>query len=295
MLVTVIIPVYNYEKYIGKAIENVLGQTYSNIECIVVDDGSTDRTKNIIKDYCKKDKRVKYIYQKNCGASKARNTGIKDAKGEIIQFLDADDLMEKTKIEYQVQIFKKMPYVDIVYGNYKYFKESLNEIDKSENNYDTWTPKICGKGEKIINAMIMSNIGMTHSLLVRKEMFSYEVKFDEKYRIFEDWKLWLTFSMRNAYFYFDGRYESMVYVRKGHASLQSKKKIMDKDYIRFKKWMYHEIINSEYSEELKQVMREEYVKTKGLRNIDLNMIKDKYMRKMVIDKIQKSVHGVFSK
>ena len=90
--VSVIIPTYNRAHLVGRAIKSVLNQTYRDFEIIVVDDGSTDNTKDIIKEFQKKDKRIKYIpYEKNKGGSAARNTGIKAAKGEYIAFLDSDD------------------------------------------------------------------------------------------------------------------------------------------------------------------------------------------------------------
>lgn len=100
-LVSVIIPVYNAEKYLDSCILSVIGQTWPNIEIILVDDGSTDGSLNIIEKY-KDAGTVKAIQQKNNGAAAARNAGLKQAKGIYIQFLDADDLLSPDKIEAQV-------------------------------------------------------------------------------------------------------------------------------------------------------------------------------------------------
>jgi glycosyltransferase involved in cell wall biosynthesis len=100
-LVTTIIPSYNSEKYVVAAIESVLQQSYTPIEIIVVDDGSTDQTKQRI-DALIKSQTIRYIYQSNQGLSAARNTGLRIAKGKYVQFLDADDLLEPHKIEKQV-------------------------------------------------------------------------------------------------------------------------------------------------------------------------------------------------
>ncbi|HWZ16318.1 MAG TPA: glycosyltransferase [Mucilaginibacter sp.] len=100
-LVSVIIPVYNAEKYLDSCILSVIGQTWPNIEIILVDDGSTDNSLNIIEKY-KEAGTVKAIQQKNKGAAAARNAGLKQAKGIYIQFLDADDLLSPDKIEAQV-------------------------------------------------------------------------------------------------------------------------------------------------------------------------------------------------
>lgn len=115
MHVTTIIPVFNCEQYIEDAIESALGQSYENIDIIVVDDGSTDDTRNKIKKF---KNRVEYIYQENQGSSKARNIGIQMAKGEYIAFLDADDRWHTNKIETQMRVFQVLPEVDMVFTDY---------------------------------------------------------------------------------------------------------------------------------------------------------------------------------
>jgi glycosyltransferase EpsJ len=100
-LLSVVIPMYNAEKFIRKPLEHLIHQTYKNIEIIIVDDGSTDNCAKIVKDYAKHDKRIKYIYQKNAGVSAASNTGIKAATGEYVSIHDHDDFVN---LEY----FEKM-------------------------------------------------------------------------------------------------------------------------------------------------------------------------------------------
>lgn len=91
MKISVIIPVYNVEKYLNQCIDSVLGQTYQDLEIILVNDGSTDRSPEICEEYKNKDSRIKLIHQKNSGVSNARNRGIDNAKGEWITFIDSDD------------------------------------------------------------------------------------------------------------------------------------------------------------------------------------------------------------
>lgn len=103
-LVSVVIPVYNCEEYIGETLKSVLSQTYKNIEAVLVDDGSRDNSAEIIKDMQREyGDRIRYIYQENAGVSVARNTGIWEAAGEYIAFLDSDDLWLGTKIEKQMK------------------------------------------------------------------------------------------------------------------------------------------------------------------------------------------------
>ena len=91
-LISVVIPAYNAEQFLDETLESVLSQTYENWECIIVNDGSTDNTESIAKKWCEKDARFRCFYKENSGASDTRNFGIKEARGEYIAFLDADDL-----------------------------------------------------------------------------------------------------------------------------------------------------------------------------------------------------------
>ena len=93
-LVSVIIPAYNIEDYIGRCLDSVISQTYKNLEIIVVDDGSRDHTGEILDNYAKKDRRIKVIHKENGGVSSARNKGIEAAEGDYIGFIDGDDLIE---------------------------------------------------------------------------------------------------------------------------------------------------------------------------------------------------------
>ncbi|MDF4756482.1 glycosyltransferase family A protein, partial [Vibrio parahaemolyticus] len=107
-LVSVIVPLYNAEKYIEETMESILNQTYKNIEIVIVDDGSKDQSSSIVKNLKKKyPEQIKYILQENQGVSVARNTGIENASGEYISFLDSDDLWHPTKIEKQIESMHK--------------------------------------------------------------------------------------------------------------------------------------------------------------------------------------------
>jgi len=106
-LISVIIPSYNGAQYLEQAVNSVIRQTHEKLECIIVDDGSTDRTHQLCQNLVKKDSRIKYVYQSNGGPGSARNRGIKESKGEWIQFLDADDWLNENKIRFQLEYFYK--------------------------------------------------------------------------------------------------------------------------------------------------------------------------------------------
>lgn len=101
-LISIIIPVYNSEKYLTKCLNSIMDQTYQNLEIICVNDGSTDTSPEILKNYTERDSRIKIISQKNQGLSSARNTGIKHASGEYLTFVDSDDYIKSKMIEHLV-------------------------------------------------------------------------------------------------------------------------------------------------------------------------------------------------
>lgn len=92
-VISIIVPVYNAEKYLRESLDSAIAQSFKNWELIIINDGSADTSEEICNEYCAKDPRIKYVYQKNSGVSVARNTGIDVAEGEWIAFLDADDLL----------------------------------------------------------------------------------------------------------------------------------------------------------------------------------------------------------
>ena len=115
-LVSVIIPVYNHERYIKQCLLSVCCQSYFNLEIIVVNDGSTDRSADIIQSIADRDKRVKVVDQTNSGVSKAREKGLSLATGDFLTFIDSDDYLEPTAIEILAQLLVEKE-VDVVYGN----------------------------------------------------------------------------------------------------------------------------------------------------------------------------------
>jgi glycosyltransferase involved in cell wall biosynthesis len=128
-LVSIIIPVYNYEKYLAEAIESVLAQTYQPIEIIVLDDGSTDRSAQTAKCFSPP---VQYFYQPHGGAGAARNLGAGFAQGDYIAFLDADDLWLENKLTLQMAVFQSNPDADMVFGHVEQFiSPELDEKQKS--------------------------------------------------------------------------------------------------------------------------------------------------------------------
>ena len=120
-MISIIVPVYNVEKYIEKCIQSLTQQTYSDIEILLINDGSTDHSDEICKKWQNKDYRIKVIYKENGGVSSARNLGLNIAKGEYIFFVDADDWLETSCLEKMLE--KMTPDVDMVICDYRESKD----------------------------------------------------------------------------------------------------------------------------------------------------------------------------
>lgn len=178
-LVSVIIPSYNREKTIVRAVESVLKQTYPNIEIIVVDDCSTDNTIEILKDKYSNNRRIKIEQLSvNSGACVARNKGISLSKGAYIAFLDSDDEFYPDKIQKQINQLK-LTNADLCVSDY----DRINQ-----KGYKKTVLVKEGTGEKLYNDLLFCNFITTGTLLGKGECFRVE-KFDEELPRYQDWEL----------------------------------------------------------------------------------------------------------
>jgi len=183
--VSVIIPTYNRAQYVCEAIDSVLAQTYRDLEIIVVDDGSTDNTREVLGKY---DDQVRYIYRENGGPSAARNTGLGHARGEYIAFLDSDDLFLPGKLEVQLKGFDQFPKVGMVYSKSLPFHSTFNIADRCLDSVGHITFQI----HDIFEDMLLLRKGPnTIEPLVRRDCFSQVGNFDEQLVVGEDSNMWL--------------------------------------------------------------------------------------------------------
>lgn len=160
--VSVITPVYNCEKYIGETIESALSQTYQDIEIILVDDCSTDKSSEIIEDYVKRypNKIVYHKQEKNMGAAVARNTALDIAKGRYVAFLDSDDLWHPEKIEKQLWLMKKND-VAICYAAIEMINEENNLIKEKRKVKERVDYKFLLKNTMIATSSVVINRDIT--------------------------------------------------------------------------------------------------------------------------------------
>lgn len=151
ILFSVIVPVYNVENYLRRCIENILHQSYTNIEIILVDDGSQDCCPNICDEYAQTDNRIKVIHKQNGGLSDARNAGMEIAKGDYILFVDSDDYIETDTCERFINHLKKHRYIeDIVVGEY----QIVDSDKKCINNHTLLNEEIIYTYEEYMNKTI---------------------------------------------------------------------------------------------------------------------------------------------
>lgn len=181
-LISIIVPIYNVEKYIEKTIQTILEQSYNNIEIILVDDGSMDKSKDICDFYAKKDKRIKVFHQKNKGVSSARNLGIDNAKGKYIVFIDGDDYITSEYINslYSCIIKNKSDMAIQMYYNYytkyKLVRNIKEDINKDMSGWEFIDFQILGRKDTTVYAKIyLKNI-----------IDKFNIRFDESITNLED-------------------------------------------------------------------------------------------------------------
>lgn len=188
--VSAIIPTYNRAYLLCEAIDSVVAQTRPVTEIIVVDDGSTDNTAEIINSY---KFNIHYIKQKNLGPGAARNSGMKAAKGEYIAFLDSDDIWVKDKIKIQLDFIVQHPHLDFVFGDMANFSEEENNDEPEIKNHEVHDYFVAHSSnlERIIDCLIMESVIPTPTVLFKQRCISRIGFFDEKLMIAEDLDYWL--------------------------------------------------------------------------------------------------------
>ena len=174
-LISIIIPTYNNERVILESIDSALQQSYTNIEVIIVDDGSTDNSAQKIKNHIQDKPKARFIQQKNMGPSAARNFGFEFSSGQFLVFLDGDDILHRDYVKECFRIFQKMPNISLVYSAAELFEN--------------------GKGIWYIEDYQMENLLIDNSIpiyaMIRSAVFEEVGKFDINLRYAEDWELWI--------------------------------------------------------------------------------------------------------
>lgn len=206
--VSVVIATRNYGRYLAGALRSVLAQTHSDLEVIVVDDGSTDDTPVVVRPYLS-DPRISYHRTDGLGQPRAKNLGVRHARGPLIAFLDGDDEWRPTKLERQLPLFQD-PAVGVVYSRRTTMGPDGNELPT--------TPTELVRG-RVFEAVLIRNCVCFSSVVVRRDVFEAVGLFDPKLPLAIDYDLWLRVARHYTFDYVD---EPLVRYRTGHANLSSR-------------------------------------------------------------------------
>ncbi len=181
--VSVIIPTYNRADLLPQAVESVLSQSYTDFELIVVDDGSTDSTQEVISEH----RKLKYLFQENLGVSAARNQGIRMARGRYICFLDSDDLWLNDKLKEQIRLMRDHPEIRVSYTDEIWMREGKRvNPGKRHRKYSGWILK------RLLPLCLIS----PSSVMIERGVFAEVGLFDESLPVCEDYDLWLRIGSR---------------------------------------------------------------------------------------------------
>lgn len=237
-LITVIIPVYNAEKWIEKCIKSVINQTYKNLEIILVDDGSTDDSLTICNKFLEKDRRIKVIHTENRGVSSARNEGLNNSQGKWIAFVDADDWIEKNFCEKLIKEIKESN-SDVALCGYKRVTEENYESINTNGENEVIDKKIYI--EKVLNPQ--TAYGFCHMKIINRSLIE-NIRFEKSIVVGEDalFNLMIAKNIKRAIFIKEPLYNYKInlnstvkkfdenYVEKYLKSMQIIKEYVEKNY-----------------------------------------------------------------
>jgi len=190
--VTVIMPAYNVEPYVGEALRSVLAQTFTDFEVVVVDDGSTDRTAEVVGACAAADARVRLVRQANRGLAGARNTALRMARGDLFALLDSDDLWEPDFLAEQVAILRQRPDVDIVTGN--------GWIMGGPQDGELARPCPDGRPQPDLASILGDEFAVFIMSVFRRRVYEIVGCFDETLRTNEDYEFWLRAALSGCRF-----------------------------------------------------------------------------------------------
>ena len=209
-LISVVVTCYDQGSFLPECLDSLLAQSYENWECIIIDDGSTDNTQKIAIEYCKKDRRFNYIYQENEGVSAARNKGLGLAKGDFIQFIDADDLIHPKKFSTQIEFTKTVTSQTIVFGSSKFFFQ--DDPDKLfSSHYNGGIPSDLNCKDLFQVEFLLYNNACSNCAPLYPKIVAEKIWF--KKCIYEDWVFNLECALLGLKFHFFNDPNCTSYVR----------------------------------------------------------------------------------
>ena len=200
--------VFNDEKFLKSSIDSILNQSYNNFEFIIIDDGSTDSTLSIIKDYAKVDKRIVFVSKKNSGITKSLNLGLKMSKGKYIARIDGDDISHSLRFEKQIDLFKKESQTALIGTNCILIDENELQIGGKKYNYPT-------NYNKIKSNLLSGNSIFPHSsMMFKKSIIKNFGFYDEYFKKTQDYNLLLNLLSKNKFIKCINFEEPLLKIRK---------------------------------------------------------------------------------
>ena len=234
-LVSVIIPCYNQACFLPDAIDSLKAQIFIDWECIIVNDGSTDNTADVAEKLAQTDTRIRVINQVNKGLSGARNSGLKAANGDMLQFLDADDMLEPDKLRAQIEFLHVNPDIDIVFGDARYFTTENPELREYGININkSWIPELWQAQGDLIEKFLERNLFPVNCPLVRISAFSIVGQWNENLEAHEDWEFWLRCAANNITMAYCKSPDSLALIRMHLESMSNDKLRMKQSNVKMR-------------------------------------------------------------
>jgi glycosyltransferase involved in cell wall biosynthesis len=233
-LVSVVITTFNKAQYIAQAIESVINQTYPDIECIIVDDGSTDQTVDVVNELRRRYPEIQYFYQVNQGVSAARNFGASQTQGEWIQFLDADDWLHPEKIEHQLSILKDLDSTAVIYSDYErvYVNGANCIVDRKKQVVGDRTPE--SLVERLLTCpdfLADSPFPLLQQAMLFKRQIIEDRQFDRRLKACEDREFVLELLLAGIHFLYVPI--TAAYYRKHASNMTDDSRLMRQSYIQY--------------------------------------------------------------
>jgi len=213
--ISVIVPCYRQVSFLPEALASVQAQTFQDWECLIINDGSPDNTEVVAQKWVQSDARFRLLNKDNGGISSARNHGLVEARGEFIQFLDADDLLEPAKFSWQVNYLNEHPEVGIVYGDMQYF--TIDDPPQRRHaifgTNGPWMESVWRDSRSLLEKLLYRNIMGIHCPMIRRSVINKVGWFHESMHAMEDWDYWLRCAAAGISFQFSSAPNTLALVR----------------------------------------------------------------------------------
>ncbi len=216
--VSVVIPAYNAARYVEDAVDSVLGQTFRDVEVLVVDDGSTDGTEAVLSRY---GNAIRYLRQENRGVSAARNRGIQESTGRYVAFLDADDMWFPEKLDRQIAALESSGQHRACYSAHVICTEALTPLAVQRS---------VRHGSTLEDLLLRGNVvGTPSSVLCERSLFSIVDRFDPRLSQCADWDMWVRLATITEFLYLD---EPLVTYRQHGSNMSADPALLERDSVR---------------------------------------------------------------